>query len=478
MPTLDVSRDSPALRRNTLRLPQLIVMAVAAMAPVGCILFNTIPQAGLVGAAMPLCYVIGFGVILLIAPQIGEMAMEFPASGSCYTFVAQGLGASWGFMAGWLGLVFYGISIPFIIVLVSTNIQDLVQRLGLQIDWTLWYVLVTVIVGRICYRGALFSLQTDFVFLIFELGVCLVLAFVVLLQLGQAGQLTLTPLTLGGLPQHSNPFLGTILAILGFLGFESVTTLSEEAKKPRQTIPQAMFVALMLVGAFYLLMSYVAVLGYGIENMTAFAQDAAPFDAIARRFLGNGFALLIDLAAIMAGYAGTVAFTNGAARLLYAISREGLLPEWLSRIHPVHHTPANAILGLQAMALVIGLGLGHVWTPIQAIGFFGTLLTLAVLLIYALVSLACFRYFKVKRPDRWHGFRHGLLPACSVLAIGVVIAGTLYPLPPVPHRFAPVAIGIWLLVGVGILRFLQVYRPKELRQAGRQFLANGTEANY
>jgi amino acid transporter len=470
MPTLKESQVSPQLRRNSLLLTHLIVMAIAAMAPVGCVFFNTIPQARLVGAAIPLCYVIGFSVVLLIAPQMSEMAVELPG-GSWYLFVTQGLGAGWGFIAGWLGLIFYGISLPFVLVLMSTALQDLLlHQLGLQLDWTIWYLLLSSIIWSVCYRGIRFSLQTDFVFLTFELGICLLLAITVLIKLGQTEQLSLVPFTVSALPQNSNLFLGTILAILGFLGFETVTTLGEEAQKPHKNIPKAMFVALVLVGAFYGLMSYIAVLGYGIDNMAAFAQDAAPFDAIARRFLGSGFALLVDFANIMAGYAGTVAFTNGTARIIYAISRERLFPSWLGRIHPVYRTPVNAILTLNGISLALGLGLGHFWTPIQAIGLLGTLITLAGLLLYGLVSLSCFRYFRVKRPDRWHWFKHGVLPGCSIVVITVILGGTLYPIPPVPDRFAPIALGIWLLLGVGMLQVLKVYRPKEIRQAGQRFV--------
>jgi amino acid transporter len=462
MSVLEKSKKMPTLRPNTLRLTDLIVMAIAAIAPAGCILFNTIPQAGLVGAAIPLCYLIGFGVVLLIVPQMSEMAVELPG-GSWYTFVTQGLGVNWGFIAGWLGLIFYGISIPFVLVLMSTTLHDLLPyAFGLLLDWTMWYFILSAIVWVFCYRGIRFSLQTDFVFLIFELGICLFLAIAVLIQLGKTDQLTLLPFTLSALPQNSNLFLGTILSILGFLGFESVTTLSEEAWRPRQTIPIAMVIALILVGAFYVLMSYVAVLGYGIDNMAAFAQDAAPFDAIARRFMGNGVALLIDFASIIAGYAGIVAMTNGAARIIYAISREGLFPAWWGRIHPVYRTPTNAIVGLNGISLLAGLGLGHLWTPIQAIGFFGTLITLAGLLIYGLVSLSCFRYFKVKCPDRWHWLKHGILPGCSVLAIGIILSATLYPIQSAPNCFAPAVILIWLLLGVGMLRFLRVYRPEAL----------------
>ncbi|PSB27012.1 APC family permease [Stenomitos frigidus] len=473
---LEDPKKVPTLRRDTLRLNHLLVMSIAAIAPTGCIFFNTIPQAGLVGTAIPLCYVIGFGVVLLIALQMSEMAVELPASGSCYLFVTQGLGVRWGFIAGWLGLAFYGLSIPFVLMLISTSLQALLlQGLQLQLDWTVWYFLLTAIIWGICYRGIRFSLQTDIVFLIFEIGVCLILAIAVLMQLGATEQLTLAPFTVSALPQPNNLFLGTILAILGFLGFESVTTLGEEAQKPRQAIPKAMVMALMLVGAFYVLMSYVAVLGYGMGNMAAFAQDAAPFDTIARRFLGNGFALLIDLASIIAGYAATVAITNGAARVIYAISREGLFPGWLGHIHPLYRTPTNAILGLNGLSLPVGLSLGQLWTPIQAIGFFGTLLTIAGLLMYGLVSLACLQYFRVKRPDHWHWLKHGLLPGCSILAIGIILGGTLYPIPPAPHRFAPIVMGIWLLLGVGVLRFLQTHRPEAIRQAGQRFVADETD---
>jgi amino acid transporter len=459
----------PKLRSNTLHLLHLIVMAIAAIAPAGCIFFNTIPQAGLVGAAIPLCYVIGFGVVLLVAPQISEMAIELPTSGSSYTYVSQGLGASWGFIAGWLSLVFYGITIPFVLMVTSAALQDVVQGLGLTLNWAAWYVLLTALVLIVCYRGIRFSLQTDFVFLIFEIGVFLLLAIAVLTQLGAAKQLNVIPFTVDALPQNSNLFLGTILAILGFLGFETVTTLSEEAQRPRQAIPKAMLIALGLVGAFYVLISYVAVLGYGINDMAAFAQDAAPFDAIARRFWGNGFALLINFASLIAGYTGTIAFTNATVRVVYAISREGLFPRWLGQIHSTYRTPTNAILALNGISLLVGLSLGYLWTPLQAIGFFGTLLTTAGLLIYGLVSVACFRYFRVKRRDRWHWLRHGLLPGCSVLAIGLILCGTLYPIPPVPHRFAPIVLGIWLLLGIGVLRVLHIHRPAELRQAGQQF---------
>src|SRR5260221_12757404 len=80
------------LRRNALGLRHAIVISVAVMSPAASIFFNTIPQAGVVGAAIPLCYVIGFVVPLLVANQYTEFSREIHSSGSASSVVTEGLG--------------------------------------------------------------------------------------------------------------------------------------------------------------------------------------------------------------------------------------------------------------------------------------------------------------------------------------------------------------------------------------------------
>src|SRR5260370_41097503 len=90
--------STPALRRNALGLRHAIVISVAVMSPAASIFFNTIPQAGVVGAAILLCYVIGFVVALLVANQYSAFSREFPSSVSAYTFGTAGLWRPLGFM--------------------------------------------------------------------------------------------------------------------------------------------------------------------------------------------------------------------------------------------------------------------------------------------------------------------------------------------------------------------------------------------
>ena len=467
---------SSELKRNVLDLRHAIAMAVAVMAPAAAIFFNTIPQAGLVGAAIPLCYVVGFVVSLLVANQFSEMARELPTSGSFYTFVAQGLGPRLGFITGWLTLISYGIVSPFAFVIFGASLHDLVQRwTGLNIHWIVWFIIGTGIVFALCYLGIRQSLQVDLTFIAFEIGICLILAIVVLIQFGSKGQLTATPFSPASIPAGGSLFLGIVLSILSFLGFEAAATLGEETKNPRRSIPRAVFGSMITVGLFYVLMSYIATIGYGVNNMAQYASDAAPFDTIGRHYLGNIFVSLVDIAGIISLYALTVAITNGAARIIYAIGREGLFPAWVAKIHPTRKTPINAVVVLCIITLVVGIWLGLALTPIGAYGFLGTLDTLAALVIYALVNLACFRFFWVKRRERFNWLRHAAIPLVATVALVAVFVGTVYPPGAPPLNYTPYIVIIWAIIGVGVLLYLLRTKPGEVSRAGSLFATGEAE---
>ena len=84
---------------------------------------------------------------------------------------------------------------------------------------------------------------------------------------------------------------------------------------------------MIVVGLFYVLMAYVATVGYGINNMTTgYANDSAPFDTISRQFSGDTFAVLIDLAGTLSFFGAALAIINGGARHLYGWARRPLAP--------------------------------------------------------------------------------------------------------------------------------------------------------
>src|SRR5947209_19740018 len=214
------------LRRNALGLRHAIVISVAVMSPAASVFFNTIPQAGFVGAAIPLCYVIGFVVALLVANQYSEFSREIPSSGSAYTFVTEGLGQRSGFITAWIGLIAVALGVPYSFILLGANLQTLMFRwFGLNLNWSFWFVLAIGIAFALCYWGIRQSMNVDLTFLAFEMGICLVLAVIILLQVGQHGGLTAVPFSTSTVPQGGDLTVGIVLAVLSYIGFEAAAAL-------------------------------------------------------------------------------------------------------------------------------------------------------------------------------------------------------------------------------------------------------------
>lgn len=455
-PSSQVTADV-SLRRNALGLRHAIVISVAVMSPAASVFFNTIPQAGFVGAAIPLCYVIGFVVALLVANQYSEFSRVIPSSGSAYTFVTEGLGLRPGFITAWVGLIAVMIGVPYSFILLGANLQALVMRwFGLDVHWSFWFVLALGVAFAFCYWGIRQSMNIDLTFLAFEIGVCLVLAVIVLFHVGQQGGLSAVPFSPSSVPQGGDLTVGIVLAVLSYIGFESAAALGEETKNPRRNIPRAVFGSMIVVGLFYVLMAYVGTVGYGVDRMvTGFANDAAPFDTIGRHYSGPFFVVLIDLVGLLSFFGAALAIINGGARIIYTVGRDGLFPGWTAWLHPVRQNPVGAIAGLCIFGLVVGLLLGFIMTPIGAFGFLGTLDALFVLIIYALVCIASIRFFWRKRRAQFNIFRHGVVPVLGMLLILTIFAFVAIAPAPFPLNLIPFILVIWVLSGVALLFVLR-----------------------
>jgi amino acid transporter len=445
------------LKRDTLGLRHAIVISVAVMSPAASIFFNTIPQAAYVGAAIPLCYVIGFVIALLVANQYSEFSREIPSSGSAYTFVTEGLGPQCGFLTAWIGLIAIGIGVPYSFVLLGANLQTLMFRwFGINLHWSFWFVLALGIAFAICYWGIRQSMNVDLTFLAFEMGVCLVLAIIVLLHVGQQGGLTALPFNPSAVPPNGDITVGIVLAVLSFIGFESAAALGEETRNPHRNIPRAVFGSMIVVGLFYVLMAYVATVGYGVNDMVkGFANDLAPFDTISKHYGGTFLAVLIDLVGTLSFFSAALAIINGGSRIIYTVGRDGLFPRWTAWLQPSRQTPVGAIAALCIFGLVVGLLLGFIMTPIVAFTFLGTLDAFFVLIIYALVNIACVRFFWSKRRAQFNLFRHGIIPGIGTLIILTIFAFIAISPGSPPLNLIPFVLIIWVLLGVGLLFVLR-----------------------
>jgi amino acid transporter len=440
------------LKRDTLKLRHAIVVSVAVMSPAS-IFFNTIPQAGVVGAAIPLCFVIAFIVTLFVANQYSEFSREIPSSGSAYTFVTAGLGQYMGNLTAWCGLLAVILGIPYTFTLLGVNLEALVQRWsGFDLNWSFWFVLALGIAFALCYWGIRQSTNVDLTFMVFEVGVALVLAAIVIFRVGQHGGLPLAPFTLSAIPKGGNLGIGVILAILTFIGFESSAALGEETDHPHRNIPLAVFGSMVLVGIFYIVVAYAGTIGYGLDKMVSgFANDPAPYDTISRRFSGPALAVLIDLAGVVSYFSASLAIINSGARMMYKVGYDGILPRWIAWLHPKRLNPVAAIITICAIGLVIGLIAGFAMTPLTAFGFWGTLDALLVMLVYAFVCIGSIRFFLRKRRQRFNILLHGVVPVLGTIIIAIVFVALLIAPAPPPLNAIPFVLAAWVVIGLVVL---------------------------
>ncbi|HLY30741.1 MAG TPA: APC family permease [Ktedonobacterales bacterium] len=438
------------LRKGSLGLWHAIIISVGVMSPAASIFFNTIPQAKYAGAAIPLCYAVGFIVALLVANPYSELAREMPSSGSAYTFVSEGIGARWGFLTGWVGLIAIGLGAPFTFMMMSANLQTLMSRwFGFNLHWGFYLIIITAIVFTLSVIGARESLRVDLIFLTFELGVCLLLAGVIIWRASATNTLTAAPFTPAVVPPGGDLIVGIVLGVLSFIGFETATTLGEETNNPHRNIPRAVYASMIVIGVFYVIMAYGATIGYPGAITTGYGNDPAPFDTIARHVGGPVFAAFIDLVGLFSFFSASLAIVNGGSRILYAVARDNLLPRWLAWTHPQRHTPAGAITLLCALGLVIGLGAGLALTPLGAYTFLSLLDAVFILIIYTLVCVACILYFTRKRREQFNALRHGILPALGALITALIFVAVIIPSPGAGVlNYAPVVVAVWLALGL------------------------------
>jgi amino acid transporter len=204
------------------------------------------------------------------------------------------------------------------------------------------------------------------------------------------------------------------------------------------------------MGAYLVFTSWGIVIGWGTDDLGALvaSKELPPF-ALARRFWGAGW-ILIMFALLNSMLAVAVACTLVSTRMWYAMARSGTLPASLATVHSRHETPVNAVVIQAVVTLVGGLALGFSLGPDQAFYVMGTVVTLALALIYSTGNLGVFLLYRGRGAD-FRPILHAFFPLISTVAVLWVAWNSIVPLPPPPIAYAPAILGLWLLAGLIIL---------------------------
>jgi amino acid transporter len=466
-PAADPSAQRPAagLRPGVLKVRHAVITSLAVITPAAAILFLPIPIAANAGAAMPLSIVVAFVVVLVIMNAVYRFSQRISHAGSFFAFVRDSLGVPAGFVTGWLFLAFYLVFVGLDLILFGATLNGIiVAHGGPNIPWWLLMLIGLVLIWGVAVLGIRLSVRSDLALLTFELGVLLALALTILIKGAPGGNWQPHVFSPGASPTgFSGVVVGAVFGVLAFTGFEAPAYLGEEAENPRRTVPRAILTTTVAIGVAFVFFFYVTTVGWGVPDIGKLPADPAPWDTLGRTYWGAGPTILVDIASVVALVAGALAAQNGAARMLFALGRDGLLPRALGRTMHRFGTPVAALTLLLVTSIAVGLGFGLGFQPLPAFSLLSLVVTLCALGVYTLAQFALARYFW--RLGEFNPFWHGLLPTVAVAAIVYLFVKNISPQPPYPSNLAIwISIG-WLAVGILAMAGLMIFKPSRLSEA-------------
>jgi amino acid transporter len=422
--------------KRSLSLWDLLVYGMIFMVPIAPfaifgVVFNT--SKGMV----PLTYVIGLVAMLFTALSYREMSRAFPVAGSVYTYAGRGI-ASWvGFLAGWAILLDY-LLVPTLLYVTGAAALDTVLP-GVP-QW-LWIVIFVVLNTVVNLAGVEITARANRLFLLGELivlAIFLVAAVIAIVHGVHGAHWSTTPLYNANQFSPSLVFAALSIAVLSFLGFDAISTQSEEVRGGPKVVGRATVISLCMVAVLFVVQTYVAALL--VPGTTQFnGQDATnqAFYTIAGYAAGHWLTVLIAVAtAVAAAVANSLVAQNATSRLLFSMARDRTLPKFLAHVSPKRRVPERAVLLVAVVSLILGLFF------VGQIEFLSTLVNFGALFAFLLLHVSVGVYYLIKRRQRTYGM-HLVVPLIGFVIIGYVLYNA--------DVNAKIGGSIWLAVGIVVI---------------------------
>ncbi len=478
--------ETPAtdrLRSGAVGFGGVLFQSITFMAPAIATALSIPAGIAFSGGAAPLSVLVALVACLFAANSIGQLSRHLPSAGSFYTFVSNGIHPYAGFLVAWGFLLAVAMGGPFLALQMGFIVADTLNaEWGWSADlWWIWTILVALAVFALGYRGIAASTRAGVVLGAFEILVFVGIALTLIVQAGSDNTGAVFTTEFANNPDYSGMsgvIAGSIFTILAFIGFEQAAPIAEETDNPRRTIPRAIVLSCVIIGAFYVLNTYASSIAYGPERMTGFvgAGDGNPWqNLLARDAWGFAGFLLVFLALVNSVIANQNAANNSATRTMFAMGRIRLLPQGYGRLSTLG-TPVVALVTQLVVTLVISLWLGFQYDPYTAFLMTATVLVDVFTPMYILLNIACTAYFWRFRREEFSWLLHGLLPVLGALAfVPAFFAGAGIPafsfisVLPNPLSYAGPAAAIWMLVGVGYLAYLATRHRDRILQTSRVF---------
>ncbi|CAI9005156.1 Putrescine importer PuuP [Pseudomonas sp. IT-P100] len=333
--------------QRTLSLGSVVLFGIAYMTPIIVLgTFGILAQstAGMVPAA----YLAALVAMFFTAMSYGRMASAFPVAGSAYSYVRKAISPKLGFIAGWAVLLDY-LFLPMAIWLIGAAYLNSAFPAVPQWIWVLAFIGITSAINIVGLK-----LANGINALLMLVQFLVLIAFVALCVHYVGGDAS-TPLWsvkpfFNGDMQMPLIMSGAAIACYSFLGFDAVSTLTEETRDPRRTIPRAIMLITLIGGLIFVGVSYFVQIAH--PSFQFDSVDSAAYE-IARNIGGDLFVSIFLIGLIVGQFASGLSAQASGSRLLYAMGRDGVLPKsFFGALHERFGTPINSILLCAVVALL------------------------------------------------------------------------------------------------------------------------------
>jgi APA family basic amino acid/polyamine antiporter len=359
---LDLILETAGKRALTRQLGafDLTMLGIGAVIGTGIFVLTAV-AANKAGPGMMYSFIIAGIVCALTALIYSEIAAMVPVSGSAYTYSYAVLGELIAWMVGWALILEYAVAAGAVSVGWSGYANGFLHAHGMGLptaltagpfdtitladgttangSFNLIAFLLALLVTWLLVIGTSKSAKVTAVLVMIKI---VALATFVLLAFPVVDHANFVPMLPNGwgTPLSGVGVLGAAASIFfAYVGFDAVSTAAEETKNPNRNIPIGLIGSLGICTVFYLLVAYTAVGSMGAQPGGALSQSKEPLAFVLRNIGWPRIGDLVAGAAIIALPSVVLMMMFGQTRILFTMSRDGLMPEALSRVHPKFHTP-------------------------------------------------------------------------------------------------------------------------------------------
>ncbi|NXY98930.1 amino acid permease [Streptomyces sp. BR123] len=440
--------------RRSLTMWQLTMISIGATLGTGIfvVLGEAAPKAG---PAVTISFIIAGLTALFSALSYAELAGSVPVSGSSYSYAYATMGEFIAWVCGWCLVLEYAVSVSAVAVGWGQYLNELLDGIfGFTIPESLSTPLfdgglinlpslaVVLLAMVFLMRGANESARINTIMVVVKIVTLLLFIGIGVLGIKSGNYAPLAPLGITGISAAASTLF------FSYIGFDAASTAGEEAKNPKKDLPRAIMLSLGIVTVLYCLVAFVAV---GAMPWQDFEGTEAALAQIMTDVTGGSFwGVVLAAGAVVAIASVVFAVLYGQTRILFAMSRDGLVPKVFAKVDEKTGAP-------RANVLIVSLFCGALAAFIP-LGELANATSIGTLFAFALVNVAVVILRRTK-PDMPRTFKVALFPVTPIL--GFIACGYMMYSLPMPTW---IAFGIWMVVGV-VVYFVYGVRRSRLATA-------------